>query len=114
MKATWLGMAAAAALLISGQAGAAVDAATAQALATKSGCMACHGVDKKIVGPAYKDVAAKYKGDKSAEAKLIAKVKAGGKGVWAKELGAEIPMPPNAAVKDEDIKTLVQWVLSIK
>ncbi len=109
MKATWLGMAAAAALLVSGQAGAAVDAAAAQALATKSACMSCHGVDKKIVGPAYKDVAAKYKGDKGAEAKLIAKVKAGGKGVWG-----EVPMPPNAAVKDADIKTLVQWILTVK
>ncbi len=76
-------------------------------LATKSGCMACHAVDKKVVGPGYNEVAAKYKGDAGAEAKLIAKVKAGGSGVW----GA-IPMPPNAAVKDEDIKTLVKWILA--
>jgi cytochrome c len=76
------------------------------ALAKKSNCMSCHAVDKKIVGPAYQDVAKKYAGDKTAEAKLVAKVKAGGKGNWG-----EIPMPPNAAVKDEDIKTLVKWVL---
>ena len=78
-------------------------------LAQKSACLACHQVDKKVVGPAYKDVAAKYKGDKTAEAKLIKKVKEGGKGVWG-----EIPMPPNPQVKDEDIKTLVKWVLSQK
>ena len=80
-----------------------------QALAQKNTCMACHQVDKKVVGPAFKDVAAKYKGDKTAEAKLIKKVKEGGKGVWG-----EIPMPPNAQVKDEDIKAIVHWVLSLK
>ena len=76
-------------------------------LATKSACMACHAVDKKLVGPSYQDVAKKYAGDKTAEAKLIDKVKKGGSGVWG-----PIPMPPNAAVKDEDIKTLVKWVLA--
>jgi cytochrome c len=70
--------------------------------------MSCHGVDKKIVGPAFKEIAAKYKGDKSAEAKLEAKVKAGGKGVWG-----QVPMPPNPQVKDEDIKKIVAWVLSL-
>ena len=74
-----------------------------------SGCTACHSVDKKLVGPGYKDVAAKYRGNKGAEADLIKKVKAGSKGVWG-----DIPMPPNAHVKDEDIKTLVRWVLSLK
>ncbi len=108
MKATWFGMAAAAAVLVSGYANAA-DEAAMTALAQKSACMSCHGMDKKIVGPGYKEVAAKYKGDKSAEAKLVAKVKAGGKGVWG-----EIPMPPNAAVKDEDIKALVNWILTRK
>ena len=78
-------------------------------LAQASGCTACHSVDKKLVGPAYKDVAAKYRGNKGAEAELIKKVKAGGKGTWG-----DIPMPPNAHVKDEDIKTIVQWVLSLK
>src|SRR5688572_7888565 len=78
-------------------------------LAQSSGCMTCHGVDKKVIGPSYKDVAAKYKGDKTAEASLIKKVKGGSKGVWG-----EMPMPPNAHVKDEDIKTLVVWILGTK
>ena len=78
-------------------------------LAQASGCTACHSIDKKLVGPAYKDVAAKYRGNKGAEAELIKKVKAGGKGVWG-----DIPMSPNAHVKDEDIRTLVQWILSLK
>jgi cytochrome c len=78
-------------------------------LAQKSGCTACHSVDKKIVGPAYKDVAAKYRGDKGAEAKLIAKVEKGGSGVWG-----QIPMPPNTQVKPEDVKKLVEWILSLK
>lgn len=79
------------------------------ALAQKSGCTACHSVDKKIVGPAYKDVANKYRGDKGAEAKLVQKVKSGGTGVWG-----QIPMPPNTQVSDADIKKLVEWVLSLK
>ena len=84
------------------------DAKAGEALAKKDGCFTCHAVDNKVVGPAYKEVAAKYKGDKSAEAKLIEKVKKGGSGVWG-----QIPMPPNSPqVKDEDIKTIVQWILS--
>jgi len=79
------------------------------ALAQKSACTACHSVDKKIVGPAFKEVAAKYKGDKGAEAKLVLKVKQGGQGVWG-----EIPMPPNSTVSDADIQKLVKWVLSQK
>ncbi|HEX4943564.1 MAG TPA: c-type cytochrome [Usitatibacteraceae bacterium] len=78
-------------------------------LATKSACTACHAVDKKLVGPAYKDVAAKYKGNPKAEAMLIEKVKKGGVGTWG-----QVPMPPNANVKDDDVKTLVKWVLSTK
>ena len=77
-------------------------------LAEKSACMACHSVDKKLVGPGFKEVAAKYKGDKTAEAKLIEKVKKGGSGVWG-----QVPMPPNSTVKDEDVKTLVKWVLAM-
>jgi len=80
-----------------------------QELATKNACTACHAVDKKLVGPAYKDVAAKYRSDKDAEAKLADKVKKGGVGVWG-----QVPMPPNANVKDEDVKTLVKWILSLK
>ena len=83
--------------------------ADGQALATKHACMACHKVDAKLVGPALKDVAAKYKGDKTAEAKLVKKVKEGGTGVW----GA-IPMPPHPQVPDADIKTIVQWILATK
>lgn len=88
---------------------AAAPALANEALAQKSGCMACHAVDKKIVGPSYKDVAAKYKGDAKAEAMLADKVKKGGTGTWG-----QIPMPPNATVSDADIKTLVKWVLSQK
>lgn len=85
------------------------DASAAEALAKKDGCFVCHTVDNKLVGPAYKEVAAKYKGDKSMEAKLIEKVKKGGSGVWG-----QIPMPPNSPqVKDEDIKTIVHWILSL-
>lgn len=83
----------------------AADGAT---LAQKGGCLACHGVDKKILGPPYKDVAAKYKGQKEAEEMLIKKVKAGGGGVWG-----PIPMPPNAGkLSDDEFKTVVDWVLS--
>ena len=84
-------------------------AADELALAQKSACTACHAVDKKIVGPAYKDVAAKYKGNAKAQAMLEEKVKKGGVGVWG-----QVPMPPNSSVKDEDIKKLVAWVLSLK
>jgi cytochrome c len=79
------------------------------ALATSKNCMACHAVDKKLVGPAYKDVAAKYKGDKTAADKLAVKVIKGGSGTW----GA-IPMPANPQVNDADAKKLVAWVLSQK
>jgi len=86
-----------------------VDPQAAEALMQKSGCIACHAVDKKVIGPAYKDVAAKYKGDKDAATKLATKVKAGGQGVWG-----PVMMPPNAQVSDADIKTLVAWILSLK
>jgi cytochrome c len=79
-----------------------------EALAKKHNCTACHAVDKKLVGPAYKEVAKKYKGQADATAKLAEKVKKGGSGVW----GA-VPMPPNAAVPDGDINTLVVWVLKM-
>lgn len=78
-----------------------------EALAKKHNCTACHAVDKKMVGPAYKDVAAKYKGQ-NAEAKLFEKVKKGGSGVWG-----PIPMPPNPAVPDADVKKLVDWILKL-
>ena len=81
-----------------------------RALAQKSGCFACHAVDKKMVGPAWNDVAVKYRGQKDAETKLVAKVAKGGSGVW----GA-MPMPPNEPrVKEEDIRALVRFILSLK
>jgi len=108
MKLWLLNIALAAGLATAAAQSIAADAG-AQALAEKSGCLACHSVDKKILGPAYKDVAAKYKGDKAAEARLIEKVKAGGSGAWG-----TMPMPANSPrVKDADIKTLVQWVLAL-
>ena len=105
MKRTALTIATAATLMIAftGQAQANEE------LAVKSGCTACHKVDTKLVGPAYKEVAAKYKGDKDAVAKLSKKVKEGGSGVW----GA-VPMPPNAGIKEADIKELVTWILTLK
>ena len=78
-------------------------------LAKKNACTACHTVDKKLVGPAFKDVANKYRNDKKAEAMLVEKVKKGGVGVWG-----QVPMPPNTNVTDADVKTLVKWVLSLK
>lgn len=110
MKAQWMGIAAAAALLFAGQASAAVDETAAQALAKKNGCFNCHSLNKKLVGPSWKDVAKKYAADASAEAKLIDKIKKGGSGSW----GA-VPMPAQSpAVKDADIKTLVEYLLSLK
>ena len=93
---------AAAALAVAAAAPAGAD----EALAKKHQCLACHQLDKKSVGPAYKDIAKKYKGQADAVAKLSAKVKKGGSGVWG-----PLPMAPNPAVPDADIKTLVEWVL---
>ncbi|SHM69884.1 c-type cytochrome [Rhizobacter sp. OV335] len=78
-------------------------------LAQKKNCMACHAIDKKVVGPAYKEVAAKYAGQKDAVDKLSQKVIKGGAGVW----GA-VPMPANTQVSDAEAKTLVTWILSLK
>lgn len=84
------------------------QAADGAALAQKGGCMACHGIDKKILGPSFKDVSAKYKG-KGAEAALIKKVKEGGSGAW----GA-MPMPPNTGkLSDDEFKSVVGWILSV-
>ncbi len=84
-------------------------AADGSALAQKGGCLACHGVDKKILGPAFKDVAAKYKGQKDIEDTLIKKVKAGGSGVWG-----PMPMPSNAGkLSDDEFKTVVSWILAL-
>lgn len=78
-------------------------------LAKAKNCMACHAIDKKLVGPAYKDVAAKYAGQKDAAAMLATKVQKGGVGTWG-----QIPMPPNPQVNDADAKALVEWVLAQK
>jgi len=104
MNAKWLIVpAAAAALFVSGQASADLD------LAKKSGCLACHSIEKKIVGPAWKDVAAKYKGDAGARDMLIGKVKKGGKGTWG-----PAPMPPySPRVSDANIEKLVDFVLGL-
>lgn len=101
MKAVYVAMLAAG-VVMAGQAQA------DEALAKAKNCMACHAIDKKVVGPAYKDVAAKYKGDKTAVATLAAKIKAGGKGVWG-----EVPMPPNNVTPEEATK-LATWVLAQK
>ena len=86
----------------------AAPARASDELAKKYNCFTCHTVDKKNVGPAYKDIAAKYKGQNVA-AKLEEKVKKGGQGVWG-----PVPMPPNAATSEADIKNLVDWILTLK
>ncbi len=78
-----------------------------QALATAKNCLACHNIDRKVVGPAYKDVAAKYRGDKTASARLVAKVMEGGGGVWG-----VVKMPSNPQVSEAEAKKLVAWILS--
>lgn len=79
------------------------------ALATSKNCMACHAVEKKLVGPSYKDVAKKYAGDAKAADMLAAKIIKGGSGVWG-----PVPMPANAQVNEADSKKLAAWVLSLK
>ena len=87
----------------------AIDEAAALELAKKNGCLACHSMATKLVGPAWRDIGKKYAGDAGAEAALVTKVRKGGKGVWG-----EIPMPPNVTVKEADVRTLVQFVLTLK
>ena len=107
MNTATFAIAAAACALLSAPA-VSVAATDAAALAAKYNCTACHAADKKLVGPSYKEVAAKYAGDAGAPAKIEQKVKNGGSGVW----GA-IPMPPNNG-PDADLKALVQWILATK
>jgi cytochrome c len=97
------------ALLALAAAAAVAPAMADQALATAKNCMACHAVDKKVVGPSYKDVAAKYAGDKAAADKLAAKIIKGGSGVWG-----PVPMPANPQVNEAEAKKLAAWVLSQK
>ena len=101
MKTVIVAASAAAALL-------ALPAKADEAMAKKYNCLACHQIDKKAVGPAYKDIAKKYKGQAGADVKLAEKVKKGGQGVWG-----PVPMPPNVAVPDADIKKLVDWILKM-
>jgi cytochrome c len=96
-------------IAVAGLLGAANPAAASEELAKKHNCFACHATDKKMVGPAYKDVAAKYRADKDAPKKLADKVKKGSQGVWG-----NIPMPPNTTVPDADVSALVKWILSQK
>src|SRR5205809_1701145 len=107
MKRHWIALAAG--MSVAGGASAALDNTAAEAMMKKDGCVACHAIDKKVIGPAYQEVAAKYKGDKDAATKLVDKVKKGGVGVWG-----QIPMPPNAQVSDADVKELVAWMLTLK
>ena len=79
-----------------------------QQLAKDKNCLACHALDKKLVGPSYKDIAAKYKGDKNAQAMLVKKVRDGGVGVFG-----QIPMPANPQVNEQEAQTLVKWILSM-
>ena len=90
--------------------GAALPAQASEDLAKKHMCTTCHAIKgAKTIGPTYAEVAKKYAGQKDADAKLADKVKKGGQGVWG-----QVPMPPNAAVPDADVKALVKWVLSVK
>jgi cytochrome c len=107
MKKFLMVIAAVTGVALAGGANAAVDAAKAKALAQSKNCLACHAVDKKLVGPAYTEIAKKYKGNKDAEGMLIKKVINGGGGVWG-----TIPMPPNP-VKEDESKILVDWILSL-
>jgi cytochrome c len=107
MKRHWIALAAG--FSVAGSAHAVLDNAAAEAMMKKDGCAACHEVDKKLIGPPFRDVAAKYKGDKDAAAMLRDKVKKGGTHVWG-----EAAMPPNVLASDADINELVDWVLSLQ
>ncbi|VWX63515.1 Cytochrome c-551 [Burkholderiales bacterium 8X] len=89
--------------------GSATSALADLALATSKNCMSCHAVDRKVLGPSFKDVASKYKDDKAAPDKLSAKVIKGGSGVWG-----PVPMPANTQVSDAEAKKLVAWILATK
>lgn len=103
MRKIWLGVMAASAVLWVGSVQADAD------LAKSSGCLNCHQVETKLVGPALKDIAAKYAGQDGAAEYLAGKIKNGSSGVWG-----TIPMPPNASVSDENAKVLADFILSLK
>ncbi|MSQ18988.1 MAG: c-type cytochrome [Betaproteobacteria bacterium] len=77
-------------------------------LLKKNACTACHAIDKKLVGPGYKEISAKYKGQKDVAAKLVGKVKKGGQGTWG-----PIPMPPNPNVSDADLNAMIKFILAL-
>lgn len=109
MKSTMIVAAALAAALAGPAAAQQVDAAKATAAMGKAACTACHAVDKKMVGPAYKDVAKKYKGDAKAHDMLVQKVRKGGAGNWG-----PVPMPPNGPdkISDDELNNVISWVLA--
>lgn len=111
MKAQWSGIAAIAmALMFAGPADAAVDEAAFKALAKKKGCFNCHGMDRPILGPSLRDIGRRYRSDAAAQGRLAKIIRNGSKGgVWGKDA-----MPAYARLADEDIKTLVQFILSLK
>ena len=94
---------------VAGGAHAALDNAAAETMMKKDGCAACHEIDKKLIGPPFQDIAAKYQGDKGAAARLKDKVKKGGTHVWG-----DVVMPPNILASDADINELVDWILTLK
>ena len=85
----------------------AVSANPALVLAEKSGCLSCHAQKQRVIGPSLLEIAAKYRADNAAESKLVAKVKSGGQGVWG-----NVPMPPFAQLQEQDLRTLVRWILN--
>ncbi len=95
--------------LAAGAAFVAAPVSASEELLKKNNCTACHAIDKKLVGPSYKDVAKKYAGNAGAEKMLAERVKQGGKGNWG-----QVPMPPNPTVSDADITTMVKYILSLK
>lgn len=107
MKRVWIALLCG--VSVAGGAHAALDNAAAETLMKKDGCASCHEIDKKVIGPAFNDVAAKYKGDKDAAARLRDKVKNGGTHVWG-----EAAMPPNVLASDADIRDLVDWILTLQ
>jgi cytochrome c len=96
-------------LSVAGGAQGQLDNAAAESLMKTHGCASCHDVDRKVIGPAFRDVAARYKDDKEAATKLANKVKKGGAHVWG-----EMAMPPNVLISDAEIKDLVNWILTLK
>lgn len=105
----WVGSIAVAAMLSAGAVSGAFAQASGKDLLAKSGCLACHAADKKVVGPSYAEVAKKFAGVKGAEDKLVAHVLNGGAGVWG-----QIPMPPHKHIPEADIRAMVRYIMTVK